>query len=260
MITFVTWKWRGPDPRRAFTSHHVNVLRAMIARHYTEPHRLVCFTDEPKGLHPDIDAQPLPDTQLEHLLVPERAGKLARAYRKAPAQLRRHAPRGPVRLFPSCYRRLWLFSAGAALVGERLFLLDIDCVITGDLAPLMRHDADFVGWSDPRFGWNKIAGGAWLLRAGSRTDVWTEFDAARSPALCKSLGLQGSDQAWLSHKLFPPAAAWTQKDGVHKVNWLRKYVDKPPAGTRLVFTNGTSPPWAPATRQRYPWIAQHWHV
>lgn len=262
MITFVTWKWRGADGRRMFESPHVNVLRAMIARNYSGAHRLVCLTDEPKGLSPRVDAQPMPETKLEHLLSPHtpKVKRIPRRWQNSrAAYARRIAQTQQPQHFPACYRRLWLFSEEARALGERIFLLDIDCVITGDLTPLVQSPADFVGWADPRFGWAKIAGGAWLLRAGSRTDVWTEFDADKSPAMCKARGLRGSDQAWLSYKLFPPAAAWTQADGLQKINWLRPgHALRPSA--RIVFTGGHSPPWAPEVKAQYPWILKHWRT
>jgi hypothetical protein len=258
VITFVTWKWRGPDGRRLFESQHVNVLRAMVARYYAGPHNFVCLTDEPAGLCADIDARPMPVTALEHLQAPQgqKRRRLRNVHRFNRAVLRRTKEAAH---FPACYRRLWLFSDEAKQLGDRLFLLDIDCVITGDITPLVAHDVDFIGWADPRFGWNKIAGGAWLLRAGSRVDVWRDFDPALSPAMCLGLGLRGSDQAWLSHKLFPPAVAWTQADGLHKTNWLRPGAPLPRAA-RIVFTSGHSPPWAQDTQAKHPWIGKHWRL
>lgn len=253
MITFVTWKWRSSGGRPAFSAAHVNVLRAMIARHYQEPHRLVCITDDTSKLDPRVEAFPMPDTKLEHLVSPHtgRARSRMKQLRLGVAK-RQH--------FPSCYRRLWTFSREAAVLGERLFLLDIDCIVTGDLAPLVQHDVDFVGWCTPEFGHNKVAGGAWLLKAGSHPEVWEDFDPDKSPDLCTSLGLRGSDQAWLSHKLYPPAARWTSADGVVKINWLRpgrRYAGK---GVRLVFTAGHSPPWFLSTINRYPWVREHWRL
>jgi len=45
---------------------YVNRLRAMTARNLTLPHRFVCFTDDPEGLHPDIEHFPLPELGVPH--------------------------------------------------------------------------------------------------------------------------------------------------------------------------------------------------
>jgi hypothetical protein len=61
MITFVTWKWRNPNSaKRCFESAHVNVLRAMIAKHYPRKFRMVCITDDNTWLDAKIDALPMP--------------------------------------------------------------------------------------------------------------------------------------------------------------------------------------------------------
>ena len=43
-----------------FGPEYVNRLHGMIARNITPPFRLICFTDDGAGLHPDIAVRPLP--------------------------------------------------------------------------------------------------------------------------------------------------------------------------------------------------------
>ena len=239
LLTFVTWKWHGTDPHRAFLSTHVNVLRSMLARHYHAPHRLVCITDDPVGLHPTIAVLPMPQTKADGLTSPHTT--LSKA-------------------FPACYRRLWLFSdEAAALLPGRICLLDIDVVIMDDFTDLIqRKTANFVGWCDTVFGWAKIAGGFWLHTTGTRPDVWEDFDAERSPALVYAAGMRGSDQAWLSYKLWPCTETISAKDGILKIGWLKKSGHQPPPGTKMVFTTGVAPPWSPAVQRGQAWIRQHW--
>lgn len=175
-LTFLTWKWKAPNGARSFQSKHVNVVYAMVARWYQRPFRFVCLTDEAKGLDERIEARPLP----------VRFDQLAN-------------PLGP--RFPNCYCRLWTFSREAAELGERIFQLDIDVMITGDLCPLVDRDEDFVGWTDKRFEEHKIAGGAFLLRTGALPEVWEDFDPKNSPPAAKAAGFKGSDQAWISYRL-----------------------------------------------------------
>jgi hypothetical protein len=211
----------------------------MIARHYPEPHKLICLTDNTKGLDPRIEAMPMPVTGFEGLPNPATA-------------------RFKVKYFPSCYRRLWVFSEAAKTLGDRLFCLDIDVVITASLLPLVQRPESFVGWSDPKFGWNKIAGGAYMLTAGAHTDVWTDFDPAASPHLAATLGFNGSDQAWMSYKLFPSKGVWTLRDGMTKINWLGRRMHTLPPEIRFVFTTGHAPPWSAEVQRSHPWIKKHW--
>jgi len=271
MISFVCWKWRTPGSARVFLADHVNVLRAMIKRCYSAPFRFICITDNPCGL----------DKKIEAIAMPVRFDL--------------QSPQG-VR-FPSCYARLWNFSREAAgVLGERIFQVDIDVVITADLAPLVDRfqSFDFVGWSDKRFQRNKIAGGAYLLRTGSMAHVWEEFDPTLSPAAALAAGHLGSDQAWMSYRLASHASPsaeskvlsaearnselrtqdsglrtqdsptqhsvglWTGGDGLMKINWTQARARTAPRGARMVFTSGAKPPWSFEQRRRYPWIKDHW--
>lgn len=239
MISFVCWKWRTAGSPRIFLADHVNVLRAMIKRWYAAPFRFICITDNPSGL----------DKTIEAIAMPVRFDQLT-------------SPQG-VR-FPSCYARLWNFSREAAgVLGERIFQVDIDVVITADLAPLIDRfqSFDFVGWSDKRFQRNKIAGGAYLLRTGSMAHVWEEFDPIASPAAALAAGHLGSDQAWMSHRIGETDGIriGTWKDaGLVKINWTQARARTAPRGARMVFTSGAKPPWSIEQRRRYPWIKDHW--
>jgi hypothetical protein len=232
MISFVCWKWQVPGKRRAFESLHVNVLRAMVARHYPEPHRFICITDDPTGLDPDIEAIPCP-VHFDEVASP-------------------HGAR-----FPSCYRRLWVFSRQAReLLGRLIFCMDIDCVVLRDLRPMIaRRPEKFVGWCDERFGWNKIAGGVYMLETGTMTHVWDDFDPSTSPAIAHAAGNGGSDQGWMSYKMYPPPGRWTS--GLVKINWTTPHVRAAPSAT-IVFTSGYSPPWSADVQRMYPWIKDHW--
>lgn len=239
-MNFVTWKWRSPTAGRGFESVHVNVLRTMLARHYHGEHKLICLTDDTAGLDPRVEALPLPITGLEHLISPERPRRI-----------------GGI-AFPACYRRLWLFSERAKELGERLVCLDIDCIILRDIAPLVEREESFVGWTDHRFEWNKVAGGIFMLRTGAHPEVWDDFDPVTSPMMAKAAGNRGSDQAWLSFKLYPPPGAWDERHGIIKINWTQPRRAHAPSGARIAFTSGARPPWHPDTRRLYPWVMHHW--
>lgn len=233
MITVVTFKWAAPPGYRSiFTAKHVNVLKAMVARHYQKPHRFVCVTDDAAG----IEAETIPLwTDYAHLVNPF-----------------------GVRRGPSCYRRLKLFHPHAERIfGPRIVMMDLDVVVTGDLAPLFDRPEDFVIWGDthPRTFYN---GSFWTLKTGSLPEVWTDFDPVKSPLLAREAGHFGSDQGWLSYRLGAGRPTFGKADGIYSYR-----VHIAPAGgvlpqnARLVVFHGKHDPWGPGA-QRHAWVREHW--
>ena len=47
-----------------YGARDVNNLARGVRRHLSRPHRFICFTDDPSGLHPGVEALPLPDLGL----------------------------------------------------------------------------------------------------------------------------------------------------------------------------------------------------
>src|SRR6185436_17852511 len=114
---------------------------------------------------------------------------------------------------PSCYRRLKLFSAEAKeLIGERIVALDLDMVITGDLVPLWDRPEDFVIMKSPS-GPAFYNGSMFMIRAGTRTQLWDDFHPDKSPMKAKMSGQFGSDQAWIGYRLGNQEATWDTGDG-----------------------------------------------
>jgi hypothetical protein len=200
----------------------------MVKRHYGEPFRFICFTDDPAGISPEIEALPIWD---DHASVPN--------------------PTGGGR--PSCYRRLKLFDPGMKeVLGERFVMLDLDTVVCGNLSALWNRPEPIVMWKSPTNQW-RFNGAMFMADTGARPDVWTDFDPIESPKLTTSLGFRGSDQAWLSYKLPQGEAEWTQKDGVYYYGSManRRVL---PKNAKIVFTTGGSAPWT----LKHPWVRQHY--
>jgi hypothetical protein len=237
VITFVTFKWRpSPNPiyRSTFGPEQVIVLRNMIARHYQRPHRFVCVTDDAAGLK-GIETLPLWN---DFAAVPNPNGS--------------HNP--------SCYRRLKLFHPDAGKVfGEWLVAVDLDLVITGDLAPLLAGDEDFKIWGQsdyPKTQWYN--GSIWKLKTGSRPRVWTEFDPRTSPRLALKAGKKGSDQGWFSYILGPNEATWGTQDGIYSYRvHLAKRQYTLPEDARVVVFHGKHDPWSYHC-QHHGWIREHY--
>lgn len=221
--------WQG---ERTYTASQVNVLRAMFARHLRVAHRFVVITDDEGDFAPGVEVLP----------VPEEARALAAI----------KSPEG--KSMPSCYRRLWLFSKAAECLGDRVLLTDIDCVLTGDVTHLLEPKASFVGWR-PLMSWgnsNRVAGGLYLLKTGTHTDVWDDFSAA-GVAEAARLKYRGSDQAWLSYKLGKTAALWPERSGVYALSDLRD--EKLPADACMVQFAGNVKPWDAGGM---PWVREHY--
>lgn len=234
MLSVVTWKWRPfAGYRSTFGPETVNVLRRMVARHYPDPHRFICVTDDATGLDPDIDVVPLWNDYAD---VPH--------------------PTSPAH--PSCYRRLRAFAPDIAQVfGKRFVSLDLDCVIVDDLRPIWNRTEEFVGLAgtQPPTTFN---GSMFLLTAGTRPRVWKEFDPQFSPVNAQRAGHYGSDQAWMSYILGPSEARWSPADGVYT---YRLHVapchGRLPRDARIVFFAGKKDPWSAEVKD-LPWIRENY--
>lgn len=239
MLSVVCWKWAPPRGyRSSFGPNTVNVLRRMVARHYPDPHRFLCVTDDPDGLDKDIEVVPAWN---DFATIPSPSGGRN----------------------PSCYRRLRAFAPDIeAVFGKRFVSMDLDMVITGDLRPVWNRPEDFVIWGDahPRTFYN---GSMFLLSAGARAKVWTTFDPVASPKAAKAHGHFGSDQGWISYCLGPGEQKWTQEDGVYSFrNHLGGDGSNParqlPSNVKVVVMHGAHDPWGPVAR-RLPWIQEHYN-
>lgn len=233
MISIVVWLWNGP---RHFLPQHVTTLAKSIKRTLSVPHRFICVTDFTQGFGPEVEVVPMPPAAeaLGRLRTPE------------------------AKHFPSCYARLWTFSEEAKVLGERLFLTDIDLVVIKDLAPLFNRTEDFVGWR-PKATWGKsdrIGGGMYLLTAGAHRAVYDDFRGAPSIAVAKRAGYRGSDQAWISYCLGRSAAVWPKSAGLYSIRDLRNGLDPLPVDAVAVQFNGPSS--SKPHNSPLKWVREHW--
>lgn len=234
MLSVVTFKWKPLRQYRSqFDSSHVNVLRTMIERHYEKPHKFFCVTDDPEGLDNRIEAVPLWDD-----------------FKQVPS------PHGAA--YPSCYRRLKMYSQEAEnIFGRRFVTMDLDAVVMRDVSPLWDRTEDFVIWAGTN---NKTHynGSMTLMTAGSRREVWDDFNPYKSPHDSVQAGQFGSDQGWISHKLGFGQPTWKFNDGVVSYSaHMRSHKGILPRSARIVFFNGKVDPWSPEA-QALPWVRKHW--
>jgi hypothetical protein len=232
MLSVVCWKWTQPNYRSKFGPETVNTLRAMVTRHYPNPHRFICVTDDAKGINADIEIVPL-WTEFSHLRNPSGDRN------------------------PSCYRRLRAFAPDAReYFGDRFVSVDLDVVITGDLRPVWDRPEDFVIFGDTSEQ-TPFNGSMFMMTAGARSQVWTSFDPVKSPRLTQRARLFGSDQAWIRHCLGKREAVWTVNDGVYSFRKHIQATGKLPADAKMVVFHGKPDPWEPSAQQ-LPWVKAHY--
>jgi len=240
VIHFVCWKWKHPTYRTPYTAEHVNTLLSMLDRHYKAEHRLICITDDPLGV--ECTTYPLWDDC-------NNVGN----------------PSGPH--FPSCYRRLKLFSVEQLKAlgiekGERLVSMDLDIVITSNVTPLFKRKEPFVGWRGKGTHHPIVYNGSlFTFEAGAMTHLWEDFNPSVSPLQTRDARFFGSDQAWLSYKLNGSVPGWDCEDGVY--SYSRDVINvgrSLPNNARIVSFNGKRKPWDPAVQGESPWIKKHWRM
>lgn len=244
-ITVLTYLWNGG---KDYSPVSVNVLYGMFRRHCPSMNRFICVAE---GFDDGQFAE-----GIEVVPMPRAAKKLA----DLETPNKPHAP--------SCYRRLYTFSEQAREWGEWVFQTDVDCVLTGSIEPLLENPQDFVGWrpaSEWKFGVQKrVAGGSFLLRTGSRTDVWERFSwrPDRVIDLAVRLGYRGSDQAIMSMML-QGCAVWPKDCGIHRIGDFRKANSAEPfalpPGSRIVHFLGPNgeKPW---NHLHVPWVEMNWRA
>lgn len=239
VVTIVCWKWHHPTYRSKYTAKHVNVLKSMLSRNCSRPYRLICITDDPKGV--ETDTFPLWED-----------------YAKM------QNPNGFN--FPCCYRRLKLFSTETTRAlevpdGERVLSIDLDVVLTGDIGKLFDRGEDFVGWKGMG-SFNPVVynGSLFMFRAGRLDWLWNEFDPDVSPITTRKARFFGSDQGWLSFRLArpnPDPPGWDKIDGIFSYSRDGHMRDLPTMA-RAVFFNGKMKPWDKAVMQQSRWIKRYW--
>jgi hypothetical protein len=130
-----------------YGADYVNKLYAMVNRNLKEPFTLTCFTDDTSGITPEVITKPMPE-----VFFPE--GSPERGWRK----LGLFHPEIPLDRVPTLY-------------------LDLDVVITGDLAVFFELDGRFRISND--WNWRKPGvGNSSVFRfiPGENNHLWETWD------------------------------------------------------------------------------------
>ncbi len=240
-LTFVCWKWEAPHfphkrkKRNAFSAKHVNILYAMLYRNLSVPFRLICVTDDKKGIRPEVEIVPLWDEFMS---------------------------------LGGCFLRLVPFKSGFSLFGDKFISIDLDCVILSDVTDLFTRDEDFViwhprkavRWLDKGEKGRYYCGSLWMLKAGTRSIVYDKFNPGKLRLGFNGRYEGGTDQKHISQLLYPNEACWTVDDGVCTFveDVARPKKGVPVKNPKIVFFNGRFMPDDPEC-MRFNWIQQHYH-
>ena len=176
-LNVICYKWGT-----MYTAEEVNILRAMVKRNLSLPHRFFCITDDATGID---------ESEVEVRAMP-------------PYDLPGNGP------------KIWTFSDGFLGLGpdEHVVSLDIDLVVVGSLDFLAdRPEEDFIiarhrgkATESNREGAEIFRGhgAVYRVRVGSLRQVWDDFIADPFGHSDKFPGLNGNDfseQRWLAYEL-----------------------------------------------------------
>lgn len=245
MLTIAAYFWVDPARKRSYqlTPEDVRIWDRMIARNVTIPHRRICITHRP-DLIDFMETVPLDCTK--------------------------HVP-------GTCMVKLMHWRTDIApILGERICVMDIDCVVTGNLDQILSRTEQVVLWANPNYveGGRRgfYQGSMQLLTAGAMPFLWDDFDPRNSMrTLNRRFG--GAEQCWISERLNTawPAAGWkwnephwTEADGVYGAGRLfggrmgEGVTTELPENARIVFTPGDRAPSQPETQTAHPWMKEHY--
>ena len=222
------------------TPDDVRVWDRMIRRNLSIPHRRVCVTHRPD---------------------------LIDFMETVPLDLAKHVP-------GLCTVKLCAHKTTFPR-GTRVLLMDVDCVVTGVLDPLVERDEPFVGWRNPNYveGGRRgfIQGSMQLFTVGATEFLYDDFDPRVTPGfLNRRFG--GGEQCWISERLntsYPEPGwewgvpHWTEADGVYGAGRLFNgkmgagVTSELPENARIVFFPGDRKGTAPETQAQHPWIRRY---
>ncbi len=221
-VTIVCWWWKKQvEDSRHYRPADVLRLSEMVARHCSAPHRFLCMTNAPEDLDGSIESAILPQRYID---------------------------------WGYNFAKLFAFSEDMAeIAGPRALFLDLDITIVGDIAPLVaghekfrilglfRSSLEQMIYDAFRLSWrrrNIYNSSVIYMRTGALSFVWREFDLEAARAIKRRSGLVGTDQAWIEYRLGRGMPVFGPRQGVFKLQKLRKAGQDLPPNARILFYPG----------------------
>lgn len=242
MKQFVCMKWG-----QRYGADYVNTLFSMIQRHTTGPVRLVCYTDDPAGIHPDVECFDCPTINVE-------------GHQKNEG-----------------WRKLSLWAPTLEGLTGRVLFLDLDVVVTDSLDPFFEFEPELdycvmQNWTQP--GRNIGNTSVFRFEVGSHPYLLEELEANYAEIFQQN----PNSQTYISQraeqmKFWPDAWCALFKVQCLQPMPLRWFLpSRLPQGTRVVAFPGHPDPheaaagqWPCPWHKKFyktirptPWIKEHW--
>lgn len=225
-------KYRG---RYEFGKEHVKTLQKMVKKNLTVPYEFVCVTNTPGEF-----------TGKKIKIVP-----LDKA----------------IWVTGTLYMKLMLWRRDiGSIIGDRILYLDLDCVVTRSLDPIVNRVEDVILWRNSYLQKDKKQRPIYdmsiaLITAGARPKLYEDFDPKIHPKKMKRKW-GGDDQEWANYKLSRTGEAyWTETDGIYDARGLRRADNgismELPDDARIVFFPGSYIPQSNKAQKKHPWIKEH---
>jgi len=242
-VSICTFLWNDPGAKHKgtyeFTSRHVNRLARGLRENLTIPFEFVVLTDDPSGI--DVSAC--------------RILPLWNEFRD----------------IGRCFTRLPLYSKSMAnVIGPRIYNIDLDVAILGNVDAIFGRTDPFIGYKDtknPRC----YSGALYGMDAGVKDQVYTSFkrlyhmvpEQVRQQVFKQEYNkyspFVGSDQSWQTEILGEGLPKFTQEDGIWDF-WSIEALPEPPENARIVFVNGMRRDISmPSFHAKYPWMDKYWN-
>lgn len=205
-----------------YSTRYVNNLYEGVKNNLKLPHQFHCFTDNSSGFAPGIKVHPLP------------AG------------------------IPYWWNKLYLFSKEMPIKG-RIFYLDLDTVIVGDLSQIVQCDKPFVMLQDV---YHKLGRGSglmsWNNEKADYSYLWENF-YPNAEKIHKSYWPHG-DQVWIQQKLHVLPHTWQE---LYKGEILSLKVDcvkfmGKPSKAKIIFYHGKPSVEESLNIPNFYWIRKYW--
>jgi hypothetical protein len=241
MLAVTTFLWNDSERVRnyTFTHEHVRILKRMVERNLTAPHKFLCVTDQ------EIDG-----VNTVHI------------------DMAKHVPN-------TVYARLMMRRPdfGELIDADRVFNLDLDLVITGNIDSLVCRPEGSVFWKNPNFGQPQRAyyqSSIQLFTPGHLPFLWEAFDP-QTQLLPDGFPINwrfgGKEQAWIS-EMIPwddercaamDIGRWDHRDGIYGAGRMLKdqgVRTTLPDNAKIVSFPGNRLPDQPEVQESHPWIGE----